>query len=134
VFGRLTPVTECLRKNALPTLETPVDDGPLSSGKAPYLELLYATVGLASASQNYTADGPAVRYHAGFGDQTVSTGKLSGGADGPLVGLTSEPILGSRPKFTNVKPPYRPDVPCATQKLPDLHAETGPAPPQETLP
>jgi hypothetical protein len=133
LLGRVTPVTECLRNKALPTLETPLDDGHLSTGQPAYRELLYAVVGLASGSQNFTGDGPIVRYHAGFGDQTVSFGKAPG-TDGPLVGLTSSPILGSRPLFTNVKPPYRPDVPCDTQKKPDLHAETGPAPPQRSLP
>ncbi|MFL5912657.1 MAG: MlaD family protein [Gaiellaceae bacterium] len=133
ILGGLTPITECLRKNALPTLESPVDDGPLSSGEPVYRELLYAAVGLAGGSQDFSGDGPIVRYHAGFGDQTVSTGKVPG-ADGPIFGLTSTPILGSRPKFDNHLPPFMPSVPCETQKRPDLHAETGPAPPQQRVP
>ena len=131
-LSRLTPVTECLRKNGLPVLESPVDDGPLSSNEPVYRELLYAAVGLASGSQDFSGDGPMVRYHAGFGDQTVSTGKVPG--VGSLVGLTSTPILGSRPKFDNHPPPFMPQVPCETQKRPDLHAETGPAPAQRRLP
>ncbi|MFL5883834.1 MAG: MlaD family protein [Thermoleophilaceae bacterium] len=131
VFAGLTPVTECLRTHALPVLETPVDDGALSTHEPPYRELLYSGVGLASSAQDFTGDGPAVRYHAGFGDQTVSTGSVPG--IGQLVGLTSSPLLGSRPKTTTVPPPFRPDVPCVTQKLPDLHAETGPAPQQRSL-
>ena len=133
IVTRLTPITECLRKNALPVLESPVDDGPLSSHEPVYRELLYATVGLASGSQNFSGDGPIVRYHAGFGDQTVSSGKVPG-ANGPIVGLTSTPILGSRPKFDNHLPPFMPNVPCESQKRPDLHAETGPAPPQGRVP
>jgi phospholipid/cholesterol/gamma-HCH transport system substrate-binding protein len=133
LLGKLSPVTECLRNNAVPVLKSKLDDGPLSSNEPVYRELLYALVGLASGSQNFTGDGPIVRYHAGFGDTTVTTGKVPG-IDEPLVGLTSEPILGSRPKFDNVLPPLRPDVPCVTQKRPDLHAETGPAPEQRRLP
>jgi virulence factor Mce-like protein len=132
IFGGLEPITECLRTHVVPILETPVDDGDLSTAQRPYREVLYSAVGLASSSQNFTGDGPAVRYHAGFGDQTVSTGSVPG-VDGPLVGLTSSPILGSRPKRTTVDPPFRPDQPCTSQKLPDLHAETGPAPQQGTV-
>jgi phospholipid/cholesterol/gamma-HCH transport system substrate-binding protein len=131
IFARAEPLTECLRTHALPTLKTPVDDGPLSTGEPPYRELLYSAVGLASAGQDFTGDGPAVRYHAGFGDQTVSSGSVPG-VDGPLMGLTSSPILGSRPRKTTIDPPFRPDVPCTSQKVPDLHAETGPAPQQGT--
>ena len=88
-------------------------------------------MGLASASQNYTGDGPAVRYHAGFGDQIVTFGKAPGATE-PLVGTTSEPIIGSRPRYTGVLPPFRPDVPCTSQQPPDLAAQTGPAPQQRS--
>ena len=53
-------------------------DPPLTTGEPVYRELLDVTVGLASASQNFTGNGPAVRYHAGFGDQLVTTGKVPG--------------------------------------------------------
>jgi virulence factor Mce-like protein len=132
LLGKLRPATGCLRRNAIPTLKKSVDDGSLTTGRPVYRELLNGLVGLASASQNFTGDGPAVRYHAGFGDQMVTTGKAPG-LDGPLVGLTSEPILGSRPRYTGVRPPFRPDVPCDTQQPPNLTAVTGPAPPQRSL-
>jgi phospholipid/cholesterol/gamma-HCH transport system substrate-binding protein len=130
LLGKLRPITECVRTNALPTLKKPVVDPPLTTGQPVYRELLDVTVGLASASQDFTGHGPAVRYHAGFGDQIVTTGKAPSLGE-PLVGLTSEPLLGSRPRFTDVLPPFRPDVPCGTQQPIDLAAQTGPAPRQE---
>jgi len=132
LFGDLTPVTECVRVNALPTLMKEVDDGELSTGEPVYRELLYGLVGLSSASQNFDGNGPAVRYHAGFGDNVVTTGRLPSLGES-LVGLTSEPIIGSRPRWTGVRPPFRPDVPCISQALPDLAAETGPAPAQRRV-
>jgi virulence factor Mce-like protein len=129
LLARVRPVTECLRRNGIPTLKKSVVDPPLTTGQPVYRELLDATVGLASASQDFTGDGPSVRYHAGFGDQTVTTGKAPSLGE-PLVGLTSEPLLGSRPRYTGVRPPYRPDVPCTSQAPPDLAAQTGPAPQQ----
>ena len=44
----------------------------------------------------------------------------------PLVGLSSEPLLGSRPRYTATLPPFRPDVQCISQQPPNLAAETGP--------
>jgi virulence factor Mce-like protein len=133
LLAGLRPITECVRTNALPTLKKKIDDPPLSSGQPVYRELLDITVGLASATQNFTGNGQAVRYHAGYGDQIVTTGKAPGLTE-PLVGLTSEPLLGSRPRYRGqTPPPFRPSVPCGTQKPVDLAAETGPAPRQRRL-
>jgi len=132
LLGDVTPVTECLRLNAVPTLKTPIEDPPNSTGEPVYRELLYGTVGLASASQNFDGNGPAVRYHAGGGENVVTTGRVPSIGES-LVGLTDEPILGSRPRWTGVRPPFRPDVPCISQEPPDLRAETGPAPQQQRV-
>ncbi|MEA2468927.1 MAG: phospholipid/cholesterol/gamma-HCH transport system substrate-binding protein [Thermoleophilaceae bacterium] len=132
LLGKLRPITECVRTNALPTLKKSVVDPPLTTGEPVYRELLDVTVGLASATQNFTGHGQAVRYHAGFGDQLVTTGKAPTLGE-PLVGLTEEPLLGSRPRFRDQLPPLRPGVPCGSQQPPDLAAETGPAPRQRRL-
>jgi ABC-type transporter Mla subunit MlaD len=132
LLGKLRPITECVRRNAIPTLTSSIVDPPLTTGLPVYRELLDGVVGLSSGSQNFTGDGPAVRYHAGFGETMVTTGQLPG-LNEPLVGLTSEPLLGSRPRYTGVRPPFRPDVPCESQDPPDLAAETGPAPQQRQV-
>jgi virulence factor Mce-like protein len=129
-LGLLQPVTECLRTNAVPTLKKSVDDGDLSTHQPVYRDLLSSIVGLASASQNFDGNGPAVRYHAGFGDETVTLGKNN---PEPLVGLTSQPILGSRPQYTGVRPPYHPEIPCGQNQPPNLEARTGPAPAQSKV-
>jgi phospholipid/cholesterol/gamma-HCH transport system substrate-binding protein len=124
-LGKLQPITECLRRNAIPTLKSSVIDPPHTTGRPIYREIFDDAVGLASGSQNFTGDGQAVRYHAGFGDQVITTGKVPGLGE-PLVGLSSAPLLGSRPRYTAVRPPFRPDVQCITQQPPNLAAETGP--------
>ena len=126
ILALTTPVTECLRLNGVPTLKKPVDDPPHTTGEPVYRELLHGLVGFSSLSQNFDGNGPAVRYHAGFGNETITS--QVPGFDEPLRGLSSEPILGSRPRFTNELPPFRPDVPCVSQQPPNLDAETGPAP------
>jgi phospholipid/cholesterol/gamma-HCH transport system substrate-binding protein len=128
LLNNVTPVTECVRSNALPTLKKSVPDGDLTSGQPAWLELLHGMVGLASAAQNFDGNGFAVRYNGGYGEQLVSTGRLPG--VGKLYGLSQTPQIGSRPKWPGPgnQPPFRPDVPCATQKPPSLDAQTEPAP------
>jgi phospholipid/cholesterol/gamma-HCH transport system substrate-binding protein len=120
LLAKVTPVTECVRGHATPVLKSKVDDGAHSTGLPVYKELLDANVGLASASQNFDGDGPAVRYNGGYGDQLFSTGKLPSGAR--LLGTSAQPLLGSRPRTPAHQPPFRPDVPCTSQDLPNLEA------------
>jgi phospholipid/cholesterol/gamma-HCH transport system substrate-binding protein len=130
----LRPVTECARRRVLPLAYARLDDGPHSAPYPVYSELLHGWVGLASAVQNFDGDGHAVRYHAGFGDQTFTTGPLAGIGE-PLVGVTENPIIGSRPKKpTTGLPPFHPEARCIDQKLVDLHAETGSAEPVQPIP
>lgn len=130
VLELVTPVTECLRRNAYPVLTAKIEDPPHTTGDPLYRELIHSQPGQAGVAQNFDGNGPAIRYHAGFGNRTVST-SLPGLGE-PIVGLTSEPILGSRPRFRNQLPPFRPQVPCVSQEPPNLTAETGPAPAQGT--
>jgi hypothetical protein len=126
LLRRVTPVMDCLHQSAYPTLAAKLQDPPLTTGDPVYRELLHALPGDASVAQNFDGNGPQVRYHAGFGDRTVAFSVPGLGT--PAVGLTSEPLLGSRPRFTNKIPPFRPRTKCATQQAPNLNAETGPAP------
>jgi len=132
LLGQVTPIMDCLRRNAITTLKTPVQDGDLTTNDPPYRELLHGLTGLASASQNFDANGPAVRYHAGFGDQLVTFGAAPTVGEA-VVGTTSEPIIGSRPRKPAQQPPYRSDAQCRTQDPPNLSAATGPAPEQRQV-
>jgi phospholipid/cholesterol/gamma-HCH transport system substrate-binding protein len=129
VLRLVTPVTECLRNNAIPTLKSKIEDPPHSADEPVYQELVHSLPGQASASQNFDGNGPAIRFHVGLGGKSFTFGPLPGPTD-PIVGTSPEPILGSRPKVPDHQPPFRPDVACTTQSPPDLHAEMGPAPTQ----
>ena len=133
LLSLLYPVTECARRNVLPPAYSQIDDGDLSAPYPVYSELFHGWVGLASAVQNFDGDGHAVRYHAGFGDQTFTTGQVSGLTE-PLVGVTENPILGTRPRKPSSPPPFRPDAPCFKQERVNLHAPTGAAEPTHPIP
>jgi virulence factor Mce-like protein len=120
LLAKVTPVSRCVRDHGTPILKSKVDDGRLTTNLPVYKELLDGFVGLASASQNFDGDGPAVRYNGGYGEQLVSTGRLPSGER--LFGTSAAPLLGSRPRMPDKQPPFRPDVPCVSQDLPKLAA------------
>lgn len=118
-------VSKCVSRVILPTGDIVIQDGPLSTGKANYKEFWYALVGLASEGQNFDGNGQYVRFQTGAGTQTLSTGKGSISGES-LFGRTDQTPIGTRPAYPGKRPPYRPDVPCYTQKIPDLNgAATG---------
>jgi hypothetical protein len=115
-----------VRDKALPVLTAEVPDGHLSTGRPVWQDLAHALAGLAAAGQSFDANGYAVRYLAGFGEYSFSTGAVPG--LGQLVGLADQKILGARPQWLGpgVAPPFRPDAPCADQPVADLSQRTGP--------
>jgi len=64
-----------------------------------------------------------VRFQPGGGSQSVSLG-TAGAGSGQVYGNNVGVPLGNRPFYPGKRPPYRPDVPCYTNKLPNLN---GPA-------
>jgi phospholipid/cholesterol/gamma-HCH transport system substrate-binding protein len=132
LLAKVAPVSQCVRDHATPVLKSRLDDGRLSTGLPAYKELLDGLVGLASAAQDFDADGSWVRYNGGYGEQLISTGKLPSGDR--LFGTGAAPLLGSRPPVPAKQPPFRPDVPCTSQELPKLAAATTPpAAPARTI-
>jgi virulence factor Mce-like protein len=123
LLPQLTTINRCVTDILLPTGDVVVQEGALTTGKENYKEFWYALVGLAGEGQNFDGNGMYVRFQPGGGTQTVSTGTTNlGGA--PLFANVIDPPIGSRPAYTGVRPPYKPDVPCYTQKRPDIN---GPA-------
>jgi phospholipid/cholesterol/gamma-HCH transport system substrate-binding protein len=122
---------KCASNVVLPTGDIKISDGALSTGEENYKEFWYTMVGLAGEGQNFDGNGMYVRFQPGGGDQTVALGPSGGGnaADTIFANAVAKP-LGTRPAFPGHRPPYKPDVPCYTQPLPDLNgAPTGPADP-----
>jgi hypothetical protein len=93
------------------------------TGVENYKEFWYTLVGLAGEGQNFDGNGYMVRFQPGGGSQSFSTGTVTGGGE-PLLGNAVAPPLGTRPKYTGVRPPYKPEETCHRQTQPDLN---GPA-------
>jgi virulence factor Mce-like protein len=116
---------KCASRVVLPTGDVKISDGGLSSGAENYKEFWYTMVGLAGEGQNFDGNGMYVRFQPGGGDQTISLGASGGLADKLFANAILKPI-GTRPAFPGRRPPYKPEVPCYKNRLPDLNgAATG---------
>src|SRR5581483_419979 len=82
--------------------------------------------GLASAMQNFDANGYWPRLLAGVGTNGITLGTLPG--VGALLGTapSNSPIQGSRPVWVGDLPAsvFHPEAPCASQPVPSLASPT----------
>jgi phospholipid/cholesterol/gamma-HCH transport system substrate-binding protein len=116
----------CQYSTVLPSGDTVIQDGPLTTGVKNYQEFLQTLVGLVGAGQNFTGNGVYTRFQPGGGAYEIQTGSV--GSLGPRFGNATAPPLGTRPA-RGPKPPYRPGEPCHRQGPADLNsARIGPGP------
>jgi hypothetical protein len=119
-------VAKCVTRVVLPTGDVKIADGPLTTNAENYKEFWYTMVGLAGEGENFDGNGMYVRFQPGGGDQTISMGP-SGNLRQKLFSNVIKPPLGTRPAYPAKRPPYKSDVPCYTNRLPDVNgAATGP--------
>ena len=124
-FPQQNRFARCLNEVVLPTGDIKIEDGQFSTGTENYKEFFYTLVGLAGESQNFDGNGQYVRFQPGGGTQTLGTGRSNSGTPTQSFNLASPPV-GTRPAYPGKRPPYRPDVECYTQAIPDLNsARTG---------
>jgi len=116
----------CQYRVVLPSGETALEDGALSTGLQNYQEFFQALQGFVGAGQNFTGNGVYTRFQPGGGAYPVQTGSV--GPVGPRIGNATAPPLGTRPA-RGPKPPYRRQAKCRLQPVPDLNAaRIGPGP------
>jgi phospholipid/cholesterol/gamma-HCH transport system substrate-binding protein len=131
-FARSFPIgkqiTDCLQTHLLPVLTQTVPDGSLSTGLPVWQDFVHFLPGVAGASGSFDANGPYTRVLLGAGTDTLS-GSFAGQqlVSTPPPGGTS--VQGARPQWAGDLTPadFRPDVPCATQPVPNLSSGTAPA-------
>jgi phospholipid/cholesterol/gamma-HCH transport system substrate-binding protein len=112
--------SRCQLRVILPTGETRIEDGALSTGLRNYEEFFQTMVGLAAESQGFDGNGSYTRVNSAGGGHKVQTPPVGAFVEG-LFGSATAPPLGTRPA-RGPKPPYRPDAQCHTQRPPDLNA------------
>jgi phospholipid/cholesterol/gamma-HCH transport system substrate-binding protein len=110
-----------------------LQDGAATSGVEDYKEFWYSLVGLNSLGGNFNGNGSTARFLVPSGGQILRSApvsilgtKVSGLK---LLAHAVLPPLGTRPAYPATEPPYKPLVPCDTQKLPNFNGplSQGPA-------
>jgi phospholipid/cholesterol/gamma-HCH transport system substrate-binding protein len=122
LLPQTTLTSRCASQVILPTGDVVIND-EFKTGAANYKEFWWGMVALAGESQNFDGNGSYVRFQPGGGDQAISMG-TAGVGTGQVFGNNVAVPLGNRPFYPGKRPPYKPTVPCYTNKLPNLN---GPA-------
>ncbi|HWF53221.1 MAG TPA: hypothetical protein VG223_01275, partial [Solirubrobacteraceae bacterium] len=127
LFGYTTPVTDCITTHVVPVLDDTIQDGPNTTGDPVWLDLMHTFAGFTSASTSYDGNGGTFRAGLAEGGDLVQ-GILPG--IGKVVGDIDPNATVIRPAWLGygIEPPFRPDVPCATQTLPTLNVAAAPGP------
>jgi virulence factor Mce-like protein len=120
-------LTNCFITHIIPILVQQVPDGSLSSGGTVLQDFTHFLPGLAGATGSFDGNGPYTRFLLGAGNNTLSGSFHGGVVSTPPPGGGS--IEGARPHwFGDLQPKdFRPDLACATQKLPSLATTTAPS-------
>jgi len=116
-------LSRCATHNVFPVQNAKLDDGALSTDATVSEEFWHALVGIAGEGQNFDGNGYFVRLQPGGGNNYL---EIAGRKD-PYYGALPDKPLGTRPDWPSSKPPYKPHVPCYTQKAPNLNAKAGPS-------
>jgi phospholipid/cholesterol/gamma-HCH transport system substrate-binding protein len=118
-------LARCFTNVIFPSGNVKLQDGPNTSGVEDYKEFWYTLAGLAGIGQNFNGNGVMPRFMLSTGSQTLRSQPVStvgaGGHGLRLLAHTSQPPEGTRPAFPASEPPYKPLVPCYTQKVPDFN-------------
>jgi ABC-type transporter Mla subunit MlaD len=138
LFPEVGAFSRCVSENLVPAGDVVIDDAggayPFSTGQPNIRELFYGVAQLAGESQGFDGNGPFVRFQAGGGPQLVQMENENlleiPGNDILWANNISAP-LATRPRLpAGGMPPFRMDVPCHTQDVPDLNGTAAaPGPP-----
>jgi phospholipid/cholesterol/gamma-HCH transport system substrate-binding protein len=133
LFPEAGQFSRCVSHNLVPAGDIVIDDAggayPFSTGQPNIREFFYGAAQLAGESQGFDGNGPFVRFQAGGGPVLVRQALAGGGFQNESLWANNIAApLGTRPRLpVGGKPPFRMDVPCYTQDVPDLNGEFGPA-------
>jgi virulence factor Mce-like protein len=114
-------LSSCSNDVISPWQRLTVPDPSFPSSGPVYQEGVKWLPGIAGESRSFDANGQYVRSLAKGGNYTypVDQGRFF---------VTDSPVLGVNPPKAPGFPPYRPDVPCETQPVPDLRTRVQQAP------
>lgn len=124
---QLNRLSLCGTQVMSPTFNQVINDR-FSTGGPNYREFLYALSDFAGAGQNFDGNGPFLRAQVGGGPVLVGEPNPQGNpatrSDQINYAHTIEAPLGTQPQLGG-RPPFRPDVRCHTNPVPDVNGPLG---------
>ncbi|MGN6373265.1 MAG: MlaD family protein [Solirubrobacteraceae bacterium] len=134
LFKQGDALAKCFTNVIFPSGNAKLQDGPNTSGVENYKEFWEAMVGFAGTGENFDGNGLMPRFLISTGTQTLRSRPASVVGEKTRAGFrllahTADTPEGTRPAFPASEPPYKPLVPCYTQKVPDFNGplSQGPA-------
>jgi hypothetical protein len=124
LFPQVRLASSCANEVLLPWTNLTVPDTHFKPQGNVASESVKWLPGVAGESRSGDANGQWFRVGVGGGPQMIGFG-------GGLFGTALFPIQGTQPTVPNKPPPLKPDVPCETQEVPNLAAETSKPPPKQ---
>ena len=121
----------CASDVLVPTGNVVIDNAgggyPFSTGQPNFREFFYSAVQLAGAGSNFDGNGTYVRLQPGGGNVMTRTTNPGGGvANDLLFSPTISAPIGTRPNASvSPKPPFRTDVACHRNPVPDINGTAG---------
>jgi virulence factor Mce-like protein len=120
LFPQLDDAVQCLNRVVIPAGDQKIEDGRFTTGRELYKSFFYGLVGLAGEGQNSDGNGPYARVQTGLGPNLLDFGPV--GEQGNLLSAAADAPIGVRPVRPSSRPPYRDDLACQTQPVPDANA------------
>jgi hypothetical protein len=137
LFPRMRLAGLCTTQNLVPAADSEItsDAGGFNTGESNFNELLYGAVQLAGAGQPFDGNGPYLRIQPGGGDVLVEGVNPGGGAQDTknFFSAVTAPD-GIQPVLPDALPPFRMDVACHENAVPDLNGVAAAAGPPDLVP
>jgi phospholipid/cholesterol/gamma-HCH transport system substrate-binding protein len=124
---QLNQLSLCTSKVFVPAGNQVIND-QFSTGQPSYREFFYLLTDLVGASQNFDGNGPYIRAQAGGGSTLVEEPNPDGNKDTLSDQVNYANVVnapsGNQPQI-GTQPPFKPDVRCYTNPVPDVNGPLG---------
>jgi len=109
-------LASCTSNVLVPWGNDTLKDEQFPSNGPVYTELTKTLPNLAGESRSFDANGQWFKVLGGGGVETLDLGNN-------IFGTATMPVVGVNPPPVRQLPPFRPDVPCETQEIPNLESQ-----------
>jgi ABC-type transporter Mla subunit MlaD len=136
LFPQMRLAALCTSRNLVPAADTPitVDAGGWNIGQPNFQELFYGAVQLGGAAQPFDGNGPYLRLQPGGGPVLLEAAN-PGGPFNETANFGTAVVApdGIQPVLPDSPSPFRMDVPCHENDVPNLNGPAGAAGPPDLV-